>query len=68
MRTFLACMFTLICLVSGTQFLILMISNPPWTMMNHIIACMLLGISLMSCLGMYAMTSLKTKQGRWNHE
>jgi hypothetical protein len=61
MKTFLACTFAFTCIISFTHFLILMTSELPWTLFNHVHAVGVMGIFLFSLLGMYALTEIKPR-------
>jgi hypothetical protein len=68
MKTFLAVTFFLTSLIACTHLFILLSSNLPWTMFNHLHAIGVMAIAMFSTLGMYALTELPKRNRRWNHE
>ena len=58
MRIFLAITFFATSLIACTHLFILLSSDLPWTLFNHIHAVGVIAIAMFSTLGMYATTEL----------
>lgn len=67
MRTLLAILLCVTCLISSVELFSMLRSNPPWTFEGHLMALWLFGVASFSGLGMYALTGTRAKERRWRN-